>query len=81
MKKIALVIVGIIATLLGSLWFLQGADLVHIKPILCFANCEPITAGSLLWAIIGLVAFVIGIGVIYLNLRPSKKDKDELSKK
>jgi len=76
MKKIALVIVGIIAALLGLLWFLQGADLVRIKPILCFANCEPITGGSLLWVIIGLITLAVGIGVIYLSLRRSKKDKD-----
>ena len=73
-KKIAIMFVGIVAMLLGLLWFLQGLDLVQIKPILCFANCEPITGGSLLWTIIGLIVFFIGIGAIYLGLRDKKSN-------
>jgi hypothetical protein len=69
MKKIVLAIVGIIAVLLGLLWFLQGADLVHIKPILCFANCEPVTGKSLTWQITGAIVFAVGIFIIYKNLK------------
>jgi len=74
-KKCVLVVVGTIATLLGLLWFLQGADLVRIQPIMCVADCEPITGGSLLWAVVGLIVLVIGIVTIYSSLRHSKKDK------
>jgi uncharacterized membrane protein len=74
-KKIALIFIGIVTTILGLLWFLQGLDLVRIKPILCFANCELITGGSLIWAIIGFIILVIGIIVVYFNLRRINKDK------
>ncbi|MFA5080354.1 MAG: hypothetical protein WC472_01885 [Candidatus Paceibacterota bacterium] len=69
MKKIALAIVGIIAALLGLLWFLQGADLVHIKPLLCFANCQPVTGKSLTWQITGAIMFIVGIFIIYKNIK------------
>lgn len=69
MKKIILTIVGIIAALLGLLWFLQGSDLVHIKPILCFADCEPITGKSTTWQIAGAIVFVTGAAIIYKNLK------------
>lgn len=55
---------GVIAILLGLLWFLQGSDIVHLQPILCFANCEPITGKSLLWQAIGAITFVVGIILI-----------------
>ena len=53
--------VGIVLVLLGALWSLQGADLVHIKPILCFANCEPLVGGSMSWLVVGLVVFATGV--------------------
>lgn len=52
---------GIVLVLLGALWALQGADLVHIRPILCFADCEPLVGGSIGWLIVGLVAFALGV--------------------
>jgi len=72
-KQIIAIIFGIIILLLGLLWFLQGSDLVHIKPILCFADCQPITGKSLQWQIIGAVAFVSGAFVIYKCLKNKKK--------
>lgn len=68
-KNIIAIIFGIIILLLGSLWFLQGSDLVHIKPILYFANCQPITGGSTVWQIVGAIAFIIGAVIIYKNLK------------
>jgi hypothetical protein len=61
MKHIALLVVGGVLALLGSLWFLQGTGIVHLTPILCVAACEPVTGTSPLWAIIGAIAFVGGI--------------------
>jgi len=75
LKKFALAFVGIIAILLGLLWFLQGAAIIQMCPILCFADCECLTGGSLSWEIIGLIVLLIGIGVVYLGLRRNKKDK------
>jgi hypothetical protein len=74
-KEFVMIVVGIIAILLGSLWFLQGAAIIQVCPILCFADCQCITGGSLLWEIVGLIAFFIGVGIIYSGLKHSKKDK------
>lgn len=60
-KYIAILILGVILILLGLSWFLQGSDIVHIQPLLCFADCEPITEKSPLWQAIGVITFVVGI--------------------
>jgi hypothetical protein len=60
MRKLARV-AGVICTLLGALWFLQGLGVVHIRPILCFADCAPIQEPSPAWAIIGFLALAAGI--------------------
>jgi len=69
MKKIVTGIIGVIASLLGSLWFLQGADIVHLNPILCFSNCEVITGGSTFWEVIGVVVLIIGIIMIFNSIK------------
>jgi len=68
-KQIMAIIFGAIILLLGLLWFLQGSDLVHIKPILCFADCEPVPGKSLQWQIMGAAAFVAGASIIYTSLK------------
>jgi hypothetical protein len=55
---------GIVLALLGLLWTLQGADLIHIKPILCFANCEPLVGGSITWLVVGLVVLALGVWLL-----------------
>lgn len=40
--RIARLALGALLVALGALWSLQGADLVRIRPILCFADCEPL---------------------------------------
>ena len=59
--RVIKIIAGVVLTSLGALWSLQGADLVRIEPILCVANCEPITGGSTLWLIVGIVTMIIGL--------------------
>ena len=68
MKKIAFV-VGVICILLGGLWLLQGLGAVHIRPILCFANCEPIQGASRAWAITGLLLATAGAIAIFFSLK------------
>ena len=68
MKKIAFV-VGVICILLGGLWLLQGLGVVHIRPILCFADCEPIQGASRAWAIIGLLTITVGAIAIFFSLK------------
>lgn len=68
MKKTALVI-GVIGVLLGGLWLLQGLGVVHVRPILCFADCAPIQEASSVWATIGFLALSAGIGAIFFSRR------------
>jgi Ca2+/Na+ antiporter len=68
MKKAALVFC-ILSTLLGGLWLLQGLGIVHVRPILCFADCAAIQGPSPTWAVIGAVTLVISGLVICLSLQ------------
>ena len=73
-------ILGVLVFLLGGLWFLQGADLVHLDPIACVAECEPLTGGSVEWMISGAVAMVVGsvlILVFYWWYRRSSRDRKQ----
>jgi hypothetical protein len=71
MPRAARMVVGILLVSLGVLWTLQGADLVRIKPIVCFANCEPLVGGSNTWLAVGLGC--IAIGLFLLMRRRSRK--------
>lgn len=67
-KRIAVLVLGVILVPLGVLWFLQGSDIVHIKPILCFTDCEPVVGRSPTWQIHGILAFLLGAGLIMMSL-------------
>jgi hypothetical protein len=73
-KTIAVIFFGLVLMLLGLLWLLQGSDIIHLRPIFCVANCEPITGHSPLWQIIGAIAFVVGILIIGANVRNIKRE-------
>jgi hypothetical protein len=75
LKKILIMFAGSILALLGLFWFLQGTAIIKVCPILCFADCECLTDGSLVWEIIGLIAFFIGICATYLGFRGNKEIK------
>jgi len=60
-RRGARMIAGVLLVALGGLWALQGADLVHVRPILCVADCAPLVGGSATWLIVGLVTLVIGV--------------------
>ncbi|WP_433348584.1 hypothetical protein ACQP25_34200 [Microtetraspora malaysiensis] len=74
-RKTARIVGGTVLTLLGLLWTLQGADLVRIPPILCVAECQPVTGGSPVWLAIGVVTFVVGLGVLGVLRRRRLKPK------
>ena len=67
--KIVATILGVIAMLLGGLWFLQGVGIVRIPPILCVANCEPIEGPTPVWAVGGLVVLIAGILALVWGVR------------
>ncbi len=64
-RMIALVL-SIIAILLGGLWQLQGLGIVHLRPILCFADCVPVQGPSITWVVIGAVMLAVGgYGIVW----------------
>ncbi len=68
MKTMALV-TGVISALLGGLWLLQGLGVVHIRPILCFADCAPIQGASLAWTIVGFLFVAAGLLATFVSVR------------
>jgi len=70
--RLATLILGVIAVLLGGLWLVQGLGIVTIPPILCVAECEVLEGPSTMWAIIGFVVVVAGALAIYFSRRPPR---------
>ena len=66
---------GVVSTPLGLLWFLQGADLVRIRPILCVANCQPLQGGSIGWMTAGALLLVLGLAAVSVGLRRRRRGK------
>ena len=66
-RRAATILVGILLIPLGVLWILQGADVVRIRPLLCVADCQPITGGSPVWLVIGVVTFMVGLAVVVMR--------------
>ena len=69
LRTLAQILFGVALMLLGLLWLLQGADLVHIRPILCVANCKPLEGGSVGWMAAGALVLVVGLLVIASGIR------------
>jgi len=71
MKPIQIVgvLVGAFIASLGLLWFLQGMAIIEMRPILCVADCEPIVGGSPSWAAAEVVAFIVGVGIVFFSAR------------
>jgi hypothetical protein len=57
--KIFLSIVGVLLILMGGVWFLQGINILGGSGM----------SGQNMWAINGLIAFVIGIGILVFAYR------------
>ena len=51
----ALAAAGLGVSGVGCLWFLQGSDLVHIEPIACVGDSEPIVGRHPEWQVAGAV--------------------------
>jgi proline iminopeptidase len=66
-NKLSLV-AGVISVLLGGLWLLQGLGVVHVRPSLCFADCEVVQGPSPTWAIVGFLLSTAGVFAIYFLL-------------
>jgi len=68
-RAVTWIVLGVASVLLGGLWFLQGADLIHLRPILCFADCKPVEGGSIGWMTAGVFLLVAGVLAIRAGLR------------
>ena len=68
-RAIVLTIFGVVVALLGTLWVVQGLGIVRIGPVLCVAECEPITGRSVQWTVIGAIAVVVGLVSARAGLR------------
>ena len=66
-------VAGVGAAALGLLWFLQGAGLVHLRPILCVSNCKPVAGTSLSWLVVGVIALMVGLALVAAGLRHVKR--------
>ena len=69
------ILLGVVSTPLGLLWFLQGADLVRIRPILCVADCQPLQGGSIGWMTAGALFLVLGVAAVSVGLRRRRPGK------
>jgi apolipoprotein N-acyltransferase len=67
-KRLLQALAGLLVAL-GALWSLQGADLVHLKPVLCVADCAELQGVSVQWLATGLGAIAAGIGLWWLASR------------
>ena len=67
-KFLVTALVGIIVTLLGLLWFLQGTGFLELCPVLCFADCDCIRGGSPFWEAAGAITFIIGLVIIGISV-------------
>ncbi len=54
---------------LGLLWASQGAGIVHLKPLLCVADCTEVQGASAQWLLTGIVSVAVGIVVWFLARR------------
>ncbi len=66
-------VLAVVFIALGALWALQGAGIVHIKPILCVANCTELQGASGQWLLMGIGAIAVGTALWYLARRRAKK--------
>ena len=55
----ALRIVGVILSLIGLVWGLQGIGILPGSPM----------TGQSIWAWAGLVVLIVGVGLVYLGVR------------
>lgn len=64
---------------LGGLWLLQGLGIVHLRPILCFADCAVIQGPSPTWTVIGAVTLAISGLFFFWSLQRPHNAKQSTS--
>lgn len=69
----SLAVAGLPVIAVGVLWFLQGSDLVHIEPIACATDCEPLVGHRPAWQAAGAAAILTGALSITLATRKLRR--------
>ena len=72
LNRLLQVVAGLLIAL-GALWSLQGAGLVHVKPLLCVADCAELQGKSGQWLVSGLAAIAVGAALWYFARRRAQK--------
>lgn len=63
MRRIVLVVIGALAALAGIVWTLQGLGYIS----------GSFMTGATLWAVIGPVVALIGLGIVALGFRSGRR--------
>lgn len=64
---------GVMLVALGVLWTFQGAGILHLKPILCFADCAALQGPSGQWLVTGLAVIAAGAGLWHFARRRARR--------
>jgi len=65
MSKTVQVIVGVLVTLVGVFWILQGLSIIPIGGM----------SGQMLWVVIGFVVAVLGGILLFRAFRPNRSNR------
>jgi hypothetical protein len=63
MRKIGLTVLGVLVALAGAVWTLQGLGYIG----------GSFMSGATVWAVIGPIVLLVGLAIIYLALRGSRR--------
>jgi hypothetical protein len=63
MRKIGLAVLGVLVALAGAVWTLQGLGYIG----------GSFMSGATVWAVIGPIVLLVGLAIIYLALRGSRR--------
>ena len=62
-------LLGVLGTLLGGLWLLQGTGLIVIDPIACVGECTALEGPSPPWALAGAALLAAGLVALWRAIR------------
>jgi hypothetical protein len=72
LNRLQRVVAGLLIAL-GALWSAQGAGILHLKPLLCVADCTELQGASMQWLATGIGAIAVGGGLWYLARWQARK--------
>ena len=67
MKQTALIVLGVLVALAGAVWTLQGLGYIG----------GSFMSGATVWAVIGPIVLLAGLGIIYLAFRGRRRSRSQ----